>query len=86
MTVAGQEKTIIFHTGYAEHGMSFWDYSGPDPYDTWPLENLFGRIETMYPFIFIAGEGSEQGGVATPHPDDIAIFSTLYPAPGRWWS
>lgn len=29
MTVAGQAKTILFHTGYAEHGMSFWDYSGP---------------------------------------------------------
>ncbi|MHC4249591.1 MAG: hypothetical protein ACYS9X_10735, partial [Planctomycetota bacterium] len=29
MTVTGQEKTIIFHTGYAQHGMSFWDYSGP---------------------------------------------------------
>jgi hypothetical protein len=61
---------------------AFLDYSGPNPYDTWPLENLFGRIETMYPFIFLAGDGSEQGGVATPHPDDIAILSTLYPAPG----
>ena len=29
LTVAGQEKTIIFHTGYPKHGMSFWDYSGP---------------------------------------------------------
>ncbi len=29
MTVAGQEKTIIFHSGYNEHGMSFWDYYGP---------------------------------------------------------
>lgn len=29
MTVAGQEKTILFHTGYETHGMSFWDYSGP---------------------------------------------------------
>ena len=29
MTVAGQEKTILFHTGYEQHGMSFWDYSGP---------------------------------------------------------
>ena len=29
MTVAGQEKTILFHTGYEDHGQSFWDYSGP---------------------------------------------------------
>jgi hypothetical protein len=29
MTVNGQEKTILFHTGYEQHGMSFWDYSGP---------------------------------------------------------
>ena len=29
LTVAGQDKTIIFHTGYEKHGMSFWDYSGP---------------------------------------------------------
>jgi hypothetical protein len=30
----------------------------------------------MYPFIFIGG------GMETPHPDDIAYLSTLYPAPG----
>ncbi|MCW1925029.1 hypothetical protein OKA05_20885 [Luteolibacter arcticus] len=29
MTIAGQEKTILFHTGYEVHGQSFWDYSGP---------------------------------------------------------
>ena len=29
MTVSGQEKTILFHTAYEHHGMSFWDYSGP---------------------------------------------------------
>ena len=29
----------------------------------------------MYPFLFI------NGGMATPHPDDIAIFSFLYPEP-----
>lgn len=29
MTVAGQKKTILFHTGYEDHGQSFWDYSGP---------------------------------------------------------
>ncbi len=29
MTIAGQKKTILFHTGYEDHGQSFWDYSGP---------------------------------------------------------
>jgi hypothetical protein len=52
------------------------DATGPSPHDTFPPENLFQRIETMYPFKFIGG------GDETPHPDDIAAFSTLYPAPG----
>ena len=29
LTVNGQDKTILFHTAYETHGMSFWDYSGP---------------------------------------------------------
>lgn len=29
LTMNGQDKTILFHTGYEQHGMSFWDYSGP---------------------------------------------------------
>jgi hypothetical protein len=29
LTVNGQDKTILFHTAYENHGMSFWDYSGP---------------------------------------------------------
>ena len=29
MTVAGQEKTVLFHLAYETHGHSFWDYSGP---------------------------------------------------------
>ncbi|MFO0926632.1 MAG: hypothetical protein U0736_06270 [Gemmataceae bacterium] len=28
-TAVAQEKTILFHTGYELHGMSFWDYAGP---------------------------------------------------------
>jgi hypothetical protein len=52
------------------------DSTGPTPLDTFPLPpSFFGRIETMYPFLFIGG------GQATPHADDIAIFSTLYPEP-----
>ena len=29
LTAAGQEKTVLFHNGYEQHGMSFWDYAGP---------------------------------------------------------
>ena len=29
LTANGQAKTILFHTAYETHGMSFWDYSGP---------------------------------------------------------
>lgn len=29
LTAAGQEKTILFITGYEDHGTSFWDYYGP---------------------------------------------------------
>ena len=29
LTEAGQEKTVLFYTGYDDHGMSFWDYAGP---------------------------------------------------------
>ena len=52
------------------------DSRGPSPFNTFPPPPSFvDRIETMYPFLFISG------GMATPHADDIAIFSTLYPEP-----
>jgi hypothetical protein len=51
------------------------DHTGPSPANTFPVESLVGRIETMYPFLYI------NGGMATPHRDDIAFFSTLYPEP-----
>ncbi len=52
------------------------DTRGPSPFNTFPPPPTFqNRIETMYPFLFI------NGGQATPHADDIAIFSSLYPEP-----
>ena len=52
------------------------DSRGPSPFNTFaPPPNFADLIETMYPFLFI------NGGMATPHADDIAIFSTLYPEP-----
>jgi len=29
LSANGQDKTILFHTASEDHGMSFWDYSGP---------------------------------------------------------
>jgi hypothetical protein len=52
------------------------DTNGPSPFNTFPSTSLVGRIETMYPFLFITG------GQATPHADDIAMLSSLYPEPG----
>ena len=54
----------------------FDDPTGPDPFDTFPREDLAGRIETMYPFVFRAG------GQETLHADDVASLSRLYPEPG----
>ena len=51
------------------------DSRGPSPLDTFPPVSFVNRIETMYPFLFI------NGGQATPHADDVAVFSTLYPEP-----
>lgn len=50
------------------------DNSGPTPNDTFPIGSLVGLIETMYPFYF-----GPDAGTSTPHKDDIASLSTLYP-------
>jgi len=50
------------------------DTSGPTPFDTFPLVPLAGLIETMYPFYF-----GTAAGTSTPHKDDAAMLSTLYP-------
>src|SRR6266496_4883562 len=55
------------------------DTSGPTPFDTFgrpgPITNDF--VETMYPFYFGPGSGSQ-----TLEADDVSILSTLYPAAG----
>jgi hypothetical protein len=63
------------HTVVNGQVAGFDDTSGPTPFNTFPLEPLANRIETMYPFLFV------NGGQATPHRDDIGIFSTLYAEP-----
>jgi hypothetical protein len=51
------------------------DDTGPSPNNsTFPVGNLADLIETMYPIYFGPAAGSR-----TPHPDDIASVSMLYP-------
>jgi hypothetical protein len=60
------------------------DTSGPTPDDTtFGTPSFLGTevIETMYPFYF-STTPSGQVGMRTPHADDIASISTIYPAPG----
>lgn len=55
------------------------DNTGPTPNDTFgPPPDPFANdiVETMYPFYFGPGIGTQ-----TLEPDDIAIVSTLYPEP-----
>lgn len=67
----------LAHTVVNGQAAGFGDATGPSPFDTFARPATFAtRIETMYPFLFV------NGGQATPHADDIAIFSTLYPEPG----
>lgn len=51
------------------------DTSGPTPFNTFTIGSLVNLIETMYPFYF-----GTAAGTSTPHADDIAMLSTLYPA------
>lgn len=56
------------------------DNTGPTPFDTFPIADLIPvlgeAVETMYPFYFGPAFGS-----STPHKDDIASLSSLYPGP-----
>jgi len=66
----------LAHTVVNGQAAGFGDTTGPTPFDTFPRPASFAnRIETMYPFLFV------NGGMATPHADDIAFFSFLYPEP-----
>ena len=76
MTVAGQEKTVMFHLAYGDHGHSFWDYSGPgtmlwDWYGN-PLP-LVGAWNVMVHHIGI----SDEAGFIRPPGANFTIFQDL---------
>ncbi len=65
----------LAHTSVNAQIALYGDPTGPAPFDTFPPEDLRGRIETMYPFII------REGGQETPHADDGVSLSRLYPEP-----
>ncbi|HEX5716613.1 MAG TPA: hypothetical protein VF179_10670 [Thermoanaerobaculia bacterium] len=67
----------LAHTAVNGQILLAGDHSGPTPNNTFPIPPLNGLIETMYPFYF-----GPLAGTSTPHADDIAGLSTLYPTPG----
>jgi len=72
--------TNLAHTVVNGQAIGFGDATGPSPFDTFgapPNPFVDDVIETMYPFYFGPGSGTQTLG-----SDDIAILSTLYPAPG----
>ena len=73
--------TGLAHTVTNGESVFFGDQSGPTPSDTFGPSPI-NLVETMYPF---AGNGIARFGV-TPHADDIAILSFLYPDGGFFGS
>lgn len=76
LTLHGQDKTILFHTSYDKHGMSFWDYSGPgtmlwDWYD-YPMP-LVPAWNTLAHHVGL----SEPVGLVRPKGANFCIFEDL---------
>ena len=69
----------LAHSVVNGQSIFFGDETGPTPFDPLGLGSApLGSIETMYPFI----AGATAPFAVTPHADDIAALSTIYPAAG----
>lgn len=76
LTANGQDKTVLFHTGYDDHGMSFWDFAGPGTM----LWDFYGYPLPLVPAwnVLIHHVGlSEVAGVVRPPGATFNIFQDL---------
>jgi hypothetical protein len=76
LTVNGQEKCILFHTGYEEHGMSFWDYSGPGT----QLWDWYGNPLPLVPAWNVMSHHlglSDELGQVRPAGANLCVFQDL---------
>jgi hypothetical protein len=80
-TAAGQEKTILFHTGYEKHGMSWWDYYPPGTmlwdFSGYPMA-LVGAWNTLIHHTGL----SERVALVRPAGANFCIFQDLRNARG----
>ncbi len=76
MTVAGQEKTILFHTGYEDHGQSFWDYSGPGTL-LWDWYGYSLPLVAMWNVLNHHIGISDEVGFVRPPGANLCIFQDL---------
>lgn len=64
----------LAHTVVNGQNVALGDATGPSPNNTYG-NSPPDQVETMYPFAIVGG------GQVTPHADDVAILSFLYPEP-----
>ena len=76
MSVAGQKKTILFHTGYEDHGQSFWDYSGPGTL-LWDWYGYPLPLVAMWNVLNHHIGLSDEVGFVRPPGANLAIFQDL---------
>ena len=74
MTANGHEKFVMFHLQYGQHGMSFWDYSGPGnmiwDWCSYPTA-LVGGWNTMVHHIGL----SDAVGFVRPRGANFCVFT-----------
>jgi hypothetical protein len=76
LTVNGQEKTILFHTAYERHGMSFWDYSGPGTM-LWDWYNYPLPIAAAWNVLNHHIGVSDEVGFVRPPGGNFCVFQDL---------